>query len=288
MPRSRSRSCPATGSAASSTRSAPTSTRRGSGRASSPRPAAPAATRVRRSHASMTSTVCPHVSACARRRRCSPTAARRWGLWMPRAYDPANGSACRRPPVAWAVCSCSSAPAARHPSSHSRVADPSSASPANSVPRDAVDYREPDWLEQFDAVAPDGVDVVFDGVGGDFTAALAGAHPWTRSVPAAWRDRRAVGRARRGRARRAWCHSDPIERHRPQLSGALRARGACARARGARRHPPDRRPDASARARCSRARRDRGASDDRKNAPHPVNNTSLRAARRSGIRRPRT
>lgn len=36
-----------------------------------------------------------------------------------------------------------------------------------------VDYRERDWLEQLDAIAPDGVDVVFDGVGGDLTPALA-------------------------------------------------------------------------------------------------------------------
>ncbi|WP_173923009.1 zinc-binding dehydrogenase [Agromyces sp. Marseille-P2726] len=36
-----------------------------------------------------------------------------------------------------------------------------------------VDYRASDWLERLDAVAPDGVDVVFDGVGGDLTAALA-------------------------------------------------------------------------------------------------------------------
>ena len=49
---------------------------------------------------------------------------------------------------------------------------------------EAVNYRESDWLEHLDAAAPDGVDVVFDGVGGDLTAALAGRiRPGGRYLP---------------------------------------------------------------------------------------------------------
>ena len=48
----------------------------------------------------------------------------------------------------------------------------------------AVDYRATDWLERLDTVAPDGVDVAFDGVGGDVTAALAGRiRPRGRFLP---------------------------------------------------------------------------------------------------------
>jgi len=36
----------------------------------------------------------------------------------------------------------------------------------------AINYRDPDWASQLDVVAPDGLDVVFDGVGGDVSAVL--------------------------------------------------------------------------------------------------------------------
>ncbi|MEV1132304.1 zinc-binding dehydrogenase [Agromyces sp. NPDC049794] len=36
-----------------------------------------------------------------------------------------------------------------------------------------LNYREPDWLDRLDAAAPDGLDIVYDGVGADLTAALA-------------------------------------------------------------------------------------------------------------------
>ena len=38
---------------------------------------------------------------------------------------------------------------------------------------EALNYREPDWLDRLDLAAPDGIDVVFDGIGADLTAALA-------------------------------------------------------------------------------------------------------------------
>ncbi|WP_018177477.1 zinc-binding dehydrogenase [Jongsikchunia kroppenstedtii] len=42
----------------------------------------------------------------------------------------------------------------------------------------AINYRDTDWVEQLRAAAPHGVDVVFDGIGGDTTEAL---YPETRS-----------------------------------------------------------------------------------------------------------
>ena len=36
----------------------------------------------------------------------------------------------------------------------------------------AINYRDADWASRLDAIAPDGLDVVFDGVGGDVSAVL--------------------------------------------------------------------------------------------------------------------
>src|SRR5215218_5631925 len=106
------------------------------------------------------------------RSHCSPTAGRPRCWSTLRVCAGASGCSSRRRPAAWGACSCSWRP--RRASGWS----PARAASASSRARElgaavAVDYREPGWTERV-REAVGGVDVVFDGVGGETGRAAFG------------------------------------------------------------------------------------------------------------------